>query len=91
MAGGGYRRNAGRKSTPTMLKLIQGNPGKRPINKDETETSDPALRASQPDGSSRYTTPPRRLKNLHIARGRTTLPWLAGAIGVALRAATRRR
>ena len=28
---------AGRKAKPTALKLVQGNPGKRPLNKDEPQ------------------------------------------------------
>jgi Phage terminase, small subunit len=34
---GGYRRNAGRPPTPTVLKLIRGNPGKRAISKHEPQ------------------------------------------------------
>lgn len=32
-----YRRNSGRKPKAPMLKLLQGNPGKRPLNKQEPQ------------------------------------------------------
>lgn len=40
---------AGRKAKPTALKLVQGNPGKRPLNKDEPQPT--RVYAPQPPDS----------------------------------------
>ena len=36
---------AGRKPKPTRLKIIQGNPGKRPLNKNEPQPERRLMRA----------------------------------------------
>jgi P27 family predicted phage terminase small subunit len=43
MARGGARRGAGRKPVPTALKLLRGNPGRRPIEADLEPQPEPVL------------------------------------------------
>jgi hypothetical protein len=42
----------GRKPKPTYLKLLNGNPGKRPLNEQEPKPQ-PALRVGKPDSALR--------------------------------------
>jgi P27 family predicted phage terminase small subunit len=49
MARGGARRGAGRKPVPTALKLLRGNPGRRPIRPDLEPRPEPAIPRCPPE------------------------------------------